>query len=455
MTAILLGADSFGLFLAGLAGVALRMLLSELINPPFYWNLLLLIPIFLAVFALRGLYPAVGLSPVEEMRRLTISTTVVFLFFTAFTFWVRTAEDFSRLVIAFSWLIALVTVPICRWLFRVAVTSFGAWGEPVAVIGSGKNTKKIVTFLLERIRFGIRPVVILDGENDGFSAVPSLAIDDYLDNYPSLSNLQTAVIVDGEISTSVQHALLNEQKFGFRRLILISDHTWIGSLGVTPYDLEGMLGLEIRQNLLNPLQQTFKRVTDVILSVAFGIVTLPVSLIIAIFIRLDSPGTILYGHSRIGMEGETITVWKFRTMVSNADQVLDEFLSTNPGALEEWQNSHKLKIDPRVTRVGLFLRKTSLDELPQLWNVLKGEMSLVGPRPIVKDEVALYEGGFTLYKRVRPGITGLWQVSGRTNVAYSDRIHYDEYYVRNWSIWLDIYILLRTVWTVIRGEGAY
>jgi lipopolysaccharide/colanic/teichoic acid biosynthesis glycosyltransferase len=178
-------------------------------------------------------------------------------------------------------------------------------------------------------------------------------------------------------------------------------------------------------------------------------------LIIAILIRLDTPGSILYGHSRIGMRGETITVWKFRTMVVNADQVLDGFLSTNPGALEEWKMSHKLKNDPRVTRVGQFLRKTSLDELPQLWNVLMGEMSLVGPRPIVPDEVAHYEGGFTLYKRVRPGITGLWQVSGRTNAAYSDRVRYDEYYVRNWSIWLDIYILLRTVWTVIRGEGAY
>jgi len=455
MTTVLLLADSSGLFIAGLAGVALRILLYELINPPFYWNLLLLIPIFLAVIAMRGLYPAVGLSPVEELRRLTITSSAVFLLFTASTFWVRSAEDFSRLVIAFSWIFSLATIPLCRWLFRVSATKYGGWGEPVAVIGRGPNTERIVNFLLERIRFGIRPVVILDGDGHSSSSLPILAIDDYLEQFSASSKVQTAVIVNEEISTEVQHALLNEQKFGFRRLILITDHTWIGSLGVTPYDLEGMLGLEIRQNLLNPVYRSIKRIIDVILSLAIGIVSFPISLIIAFLIRLDSPGLVLYEHSRIGMLGEAISVWKFRTMVVDTDQVLDDFLSSNPDALDEWQKSQKLKHDPRITRVGKFLRKTSLDELPQLWNVLKGEMSLVGPRPIVRDEIIHYESGIALYKRVRPGITGLWQVSGRTNVTYSDRVQYDEYYVRNWSIWLDIYILLRTVWTVIRREGAY
>jgi FlaA1/EpsC-like NDP-sugar epimerase len=231
MSFVLLATDSFGLVLAGLAGVGLRMLLSELINPPFYWNLLGLIPIFLAVFAMRGLYPAVGLSPVEELRRLSLSSSVVFLFFAAFTFWVRTAEYFSRLVIAFSWLFALITIPLCRWVFRVVTTNLGMWGEPVAVVGQGEHTRKIVVFLLERMRFGIRPVIILNGEQDELeSPVPIMGMEDFLAKSKELSGLQTAVLVDGEIPVNLQHALLNEQKFGFRRLILISDHTWIGSL---------------------------------------------------------------------------------------------------------------------------------------------------------------------------------------------------------------------------------
>lgn len=142
-------------------------------------------------------------------------------------------------------------------------------------------------------------------------------------------------------------------------------------------------------------------------------------------------------------------------MFQNADQVLSVHLESNPALREEWLRDHKLKNDPRVTLVGRFLRKTSLDELPQLWNVLRGEMSLVGPRPIVSAEVAKYGEYFDDYQAVRPGITGLWQVSGRNNTTYEERVKYDEYYVRNWSIWLDLYILCKTVKTVLLGEGAY
>ena len=456
MTIVLVMADTCGLLIAGLAGVGLRMTLYELINPPFYWNLIALIPVFLLVFALRGLYPAVGLSPVEEMRRLTFSTTIVFLFFTMATFWMRSAEYFSRLVIAFSWGFAIITIPMCRWLFRVIATNSGLWGEPVAVVGNGPQTQRTAKFLLERMRFGIRPVIIIDdtGNIDG-SLVPKLAIDHLLSNAGQMSGIQTAVLVDPELSETLRNSILDKQSFGFKRLILISDFSWIGSLGVTPYDLEGLLGLEIRQNLLYKWDQRVKRFVDFTVSLMMGVITLPLTLLIAILIPLDSRGSIFYGHARIGKEGKPIIVWKFRTMVGNADQVLENYLADNSAAKAEWRANQKLKHDPRVTRVGGFLRRTSLDELPQLWNVLKGEMSLVGPRPIVPEEIERYQQGFLLYQRVRPGITGLWQVSGWTDAGYTDRLHYDEYYVRNWSIWLDIYILLRTIWVVIRGEGAY
>jgi lipopolysaccharide/colanic/teichoic acid biosynthesis glycosyltransferase len=142
-------------------------------------------------------------------------------------------------------------------------------------------------------------------------------------------------------------------------------------------------------------------------------------------------------------------------MILNADQVLEEHLKQNPDALEGWLRDQKLKVDPRVTRVGKWLRKTSLDELPQIWNVLRAEMSLVGPRPIVDSEIMKYDEGFRLYARVLPGITGLWQVSGRNDTTYAERVRLDTYYVRNWSPWLDFYLLARTVLAVVRAKGAY
>jgi lipopolysaccharide/colanic/teichoic acid biosynthesis glycosyltransferase len=142
-------------------------------------------------------------------------------------------------------------------------------------------------------------------------------------------------------------------------------------------------------------------------------------------------------------------------MVQNADRLLHEYLQQHPELREEWERDQKLRNDPRITRVGRFLRKTSLDEFPQLWNVLLGEMSLVGPRPIVEDEVKRYGSLFALYTKVRPGLTGLWQVSGRNDTTYAERVAMDAYYVRNWSPWLDLYILARTVWVVLFGKGAY
>jgi lipopolysaccharide/colanic/teichoic acid biosynthesis glycosyltransferase len=178
-------------------------------------------------------------------------------------------------------------------------------------------------------------------------------------------------------------------------------------------------------------------------------------LLICAAIVLDSRGGALYHHKRIGYGGKEISIWKFRTMCQNADQQLREYLDKNAGMKEEWLKDHKLKYDPRITRIGRILRRISLDELPQIINVFRGEMSLVGPRPIVKEEIKKYGEAFETYVQVKPGITGLWQISGRNNVPYADRIRMDEQYVANWSVWMDIYILVRTVPAVIKGCGAY
>ena len=185
------------------------------------------------------------------------------------------------------------------------------------------------------------------------------------------------------------------------------------------------------------------------------VIILPLTLIIAFFIFLESGRPIFFGHTRIGKHAEQIVAWKYRTMLKDADVIFQEALKGDPELLNEWENKRKLKIDPRLTTVGSILRRLSLDEFPQLWNVFKGEMSLVGPRPIVEKEIEKYGDDFDLYIQVLPGLTGLWQVSGRSDLSYQERVWLDTHYVRNWSIWLDLVILVRTVWVVIAGIGAY
>jgi len=178
-------------------------------------------------------------------------------------------------------------------------------------------------------------------------------------------------------------------------------------------------------------------------------------LVLAILIKLDSPGPVFYRQTRIGLFGRKFPVFKFRTMVLDADRVLQDYLDQSPELKAEWLATHKLKQDPRVTRLGALLRKLSLDELPQLWNIIIGDMSLVGPRPIVDAEVEKYGKCYDLYIQVRPGLTGLWQVSGRNNTTYERRVELDEYYVRNRSLKLDFQILLRTALVVLKKDGAY
>jgi Undecaprenyl-phosphate galactose phosphotransferase WbaP len=241
----------------------------------------------------------------------------------------------------------------------------------------------------------------------------------------------------------------------FPHLLVIPDLFGFASLWVAPRDLGGVLALDVRQQLLLPLPRLTKTCIDLSVAILIGVIALPILMLLAICIWLDSPGPVFFRQTRIGQGGHTFQALKFRTMAVNADLLLERYLADQPELRQLWQQNQKLKYDPRLTRLGRLLRRTSLDELPQLWNVLRGEMSLVGPRPIIAAEIERYANKFSLYTRVKPGLTGLWQVSGRNNTSYDDRVSLDAYYVRNWSVWLDAYILLRTPWVVLTAEGAY
>jgi undecaprenyl-phosphate galactose phosphotransferase len=219
-------------------------------------------------------------------------------------------------------------------------------------------------------------------------------------------------------------------------------------------DLAPLLNSAVEATVKSTVRSALKRTADILGALVLLVLLAPALVVLGAAVSA-SRGPILYSQKRIGRDGRAFKCYKFRSMVPDADAVLRELLAKDPQARADWERDFKLKNDPRVTRIGAFLRKTSLDELPQLFNVLKGDMSLVGPRPVVRDEIGRYGKAASLYLSVRPGMTGLWQVSGRNDIRYRRRVAMDAYYVRSWTLWLDIAILLMTVRVVLMRRGAY
>jgi Undecaprenyl-phosphate galactose phosphotransferase WbaP len=343
-------------------------------------------------------------------------------------------------VFLMAWAQSLVAVPLLRALIRGFFAREPWWGDSVVVVGVGESAAEVAASLACHTELGLKPALILNE--------PRRAPETMTD-----SGIGHAILVASpRMNLAETYAELSQR---FPRVTVVPDLTGLSSLWVEARDLGGMIGLEIRQQLIVPGAQFIKRAIDLCFILAAAVVALPLVMLIACAIKLTSRGPVFYGHLRYGRGGKPFVAWKFRSMVVNASAALERCLVSNPALRAEWDKDHKLRRDPRVTVVGRFLRKTSLDELPQIWNVLLGQMSVVGPRPIVADEIPLYGAVFDLYKQVTPGITGLWQVSGRNRLTYQQRVQCDLYYIRNWSPWLDLYILARTVAAVLLARGAY
>ncbi|TVP65149.1 MAG: undecaprenyl-phosphate galactose phosphotransferase WbaP [Leptolyngbya sp. LCM1.Bin17] len=458
MVILLAVSDALALGLAGAISVYLRLAFDGQYAPALYGQLWPILGVFLLAYAVAGLYPAVGVSPVDELRRICLSTTFTYLVLGAGLFLTREGETYSRGVFLMAWLLSLVAVLLGRLLVRQLWARQGWWGYPVLVLGAGQTGKLVIQSLHHQPGFGLKPVAVLDDDATKRGDLGGVPVLGPLSAAPMIARrleISYAIVAMPGLQRERLLQILAQYGHRFPHLLMIPDLFGVASLWVSPKDLGGMLGLEIRQQLLLPGPRMAKALLDLVLTVVVGLGLLPVLAAIALLVRLDSPGPIFYGHRRLGRDGRTFVAWKFRTMVNNADQVLEAYLMANPELRSQWERDHKLRYDPRITRLGRWLRHSSLDELPQLWNVLRGEMSLVGPRPIVRDEIVRYADKYDLYTKVLPGVTGLWQVSGRNNVSYQERVNLDAYYVRNWSVWLDIYILLRTIWVVMVGDGAY
>lgn len=419
----------------------------------------LILPIsilFFCIYLLSGLYPGIGVGPVEELRRLSISTSLGMLGLMGLSFYFRNVTSWSRAVFGLTWLLLLISAPLIRKVFRRLAVRLRLWGVPVVVIGESDGVEHIYLSLRKNRLIGLWPVLCIQASSlRQIFPAPSEQSQSSWEVKTLFEGIDIAIIVPQKAPLGAVKNVLLDRSHRFRRVIVMFDEGRIGSVWFTPLHLVEHLGLEVTHQLINPTQQLIKRWMDFALMVISLPILLPVFALIALAIKLDSPGPIFYTQKRVGQNGRELRMWKFRTMVLEAETVLQTYLEQNPALQAEWKENFKLKDDPRITRVGKILRRTSLDELPQLWNVFCREMSLIGPRPIVKEEIPLYKDDFEIYKQVLPGMTGMWQISGRNDISYDERVNLDVYYVQNWSIWLDIHILMHTVITALQTKGAY
>ena len=413
------------------------------------------------IFSAFGLYPGTGLNAIFEFRH---SVTAVVLIFVSL---LLGNAFFGRLLPYEAWLfggafvVASFMVPVFRGMVRSFCSRFPWWGQPLLVIGNGESAFAMYDALRRHPNTGLRPAGIVGDIGRHWSeetSQPHLFLGD-LSELTSLTAKHRAhwAVVTG---STLSDESIDTTEIGIPHLLVVPELQGLPSLWNQTQCHAGQAAIHVQERLLLPIPQLLKRAMDLALIALGGLILLPVICLIAVAIKSSSPGPIFYRQRRIGKNGQVFGMWKFRSMVRNADAVLDVYLNAHPELRQEWERDHKLRSDPRVTWVGRFLRKTSLDELPQLWNVIRGEMSLVGPRPIVDGEegrpyVDDHPSSYRRYTRVTPGITGLWQVSGRNDTTYTERVNLDTYYVRNWSPWLDAYILARTARVVLLGEGAY
>ena len=373
---------------------------------------------------------------------------------------VQIAGTTSRLYTAFLWIIAFFLIILFRYIVKKIATRCGFLGEPVLLMGAGKTAEIVLDHISKDTGLSYRFIGYLEDNKPNPTVAAML---------PHLGSFAEAaavirktgvqcvmVIAPGLTQQQIQNIIYDLQPL-VRKISFIPD---LGTLPLSTMDIESLVDghvvlFRMRNNLKNKWNRAIKFVFDMILTVIGGIVIFPILLLIALWIKMDSPGPIIFSQKRVGQHGKEFNCYKFRTMCTDAKEKLEELLKKDSEARKEWKENFKLKNDPRVTSSGKFLRSTSLDELPQIFNVLKGEMSLVGPRPIISQEIHYYGKFIEDYYMVRPGITGMWQTSGRSDTGYDLRVQMDTWYVRNWDFWFDIVLLWRTMKVVINREGAY
>jgi Undecaprenyl-phosphate galactose phosphotransferase WbaP len=406
--------------------------------------------------ALLGLYPGYGLDQVEELRRQTYALLAAGAITAICAVALQVGSQMSRPTLALGFAGLLLLSPLVRQLVKGQMIGAGLWGKPIVLVGSGEPGMRFAQLLDKERGLGLRPVALFDGSRflteDGF---PGASRDESLTHVTDLARKHGInTIVFAMPNTRQKHLarLVDLASYGFKHVVVISAMDGITNSATVARDFAGTFGVEIKYNLLDPWAQRSKRVLDIGATIIGGALVLLPILILSLLVWMESGRPIFYADKRMGRNGKLFSCVKFRTMVPDAETLLQQVLAKDAEMREEYLKYHKLRHDPRVTRMGRLLRKTSLDELPQLYNVLRGEMSLVGPRPYLPRESADIGASQSEILRVTPGITGPWQVAGRNHATFGERVGMDAYYVRNWSVWLDLVILARTVSSLMLGR---
>ena len=359
-----------------------------------------------------------------------------------------------------SWLMVLCLLVIFRIITRHILRKLQLWTRPTIIIGVGPNAAEAALALHSQPEMGLQVACFVDAGASGDPPAderthPRVA-PSKVARIAKQPGIQWVIALEHTQAEGREYWLRQLAKWGRRDVAVIPAMRGVPLHGtdITHFFSHEVALLRMRNNLRRWPARLTKRIFDTLAALVLLVLLSPFMLLIAYLIRRDG-GPALFAHPRIGQKGAVFNCLKFRTMVVDAEMQLERLLQRRPDLRRQWENDRKLKQDPRVSPIGRFLRRTSLDELPQLINVIKGEMSLVGPRPVVRTELKKYGPEVVYYLMVRPGITGLWQVSGRNDVDYETRVYLDTWYVKNWALWYDLKILIQTIRVVLKRDGAY
>lgn len=370
------------------------------------------------------------------------------------------AASTSRMFIFLLWLFSFIYLTVFRYLTKNFLEKVQLLRIPVLIIGAGKTAELLVKGIINDAGMGYKIIGLLED---------NCVRNGILKRFPVLGKFADVEAVI--LKTGVQHVFIAAPGLEQEKLtrLIYKVQPLVKNIGIIPnlvgipmggIEVESLFNeklmlLRLKNNLARSWNRYLKTIFDFALTLVGTVAISPILIFIAIWIYIDSPGPVIFKHTRIGKNGKKFPCYKFRSMCIDAKEKLAELLENDPVAKAEWERDFKLKNDPRITKSGAFLRRTSLDELPQIFNVLKGDMSLVGPRPVIEEELERYGEYVNDYLMVKPGITGMWQINGRNDTSYAERVCMDSWYVRNWSIWIDNLILWRTLKSVIRCKGAY
>ena len=477
---LLMAGDLGAFYLAlGIAYLLRTRLLARWLPFPFAQNFPDLlsqfwIPMVVAgVFAYEGLYSK--RAPFwEETRQIVRSLFFAYLTVFAIGSLGKMSSDVSRATMVGAGLLSLFLVPMVRYWWKPFLHARGLGVKKSVLIGDNFWGRLVHLGLFRDHYMGIRIVgqVSLNGTVDfpqetltreislSGETAPELTVLGPLSNLREVVDafgIRGAVVALPELRREILSAIVEDVQRQVPSVYLVPNIVQVNLLNseLTYLFYEEIFLLGVHNNLKSRVNRGFKDLFDILLALLLSVPLVPMIIVLGVLVAFSSPGPVLYSQVRIGKKGRPFRIFKFRTMVKDAEKILSKMLEENPGLKKEFLENHKLVKDPRVTRIGHFLRRTSLDELPQIFNVLLGEMSFVGPRPVTRDELDFrYRGNAESYTLVKPGITGLWQVSGRSEREYETRVRLDVWYTRNWSLWLDIVILVRTVGVVIKRRGA-